>query len=105
MKLDDITLPVSYGWGCAHALVFGEAMAAKLAAVQASYGNPMHVPAPVALVDGRFMLTADILTECIGGFLAEPFARLDRSQFAEVDVLPIEEAAALIPPPEMPEPL
>lgn len=99
MTLADVTLPVTYQWGCDHALVFGPALAQRLAEVQADHGNPTHVPAPVPLTDGRFMLTADILTECVGGFLAEPFSHLDAGRFNEIEVVPIAEALTLLPPP------
>lgn len=99
MTLADVTLPVTYQWGVNNALVFGPALAQRLAEVQADHGNPTHVPAPVPLTDGRFMLTADILTECVNGFLAEPFSHLDAGRFSEIEVVPIAEALAMLPPP------
>jgi hypothetical protein len=98
MTLADITLPVSYDWGVAHALVFGVALAQRLAAVQAQHGDPRHVPAPRTLTDGRFMLTADILTECLpGGLVYGGFSRLDAGRFNEIEVVPLAEALALLP--------
>lgn len=102
MTLADVTLPVSYQWGCDHALLFGAALAQRLAEVQAAHGDPRHQAAPVTLTDGRFMLTADILTECVGGFLTVPFSHLDAARFNEIEVVPIAEAKALLPKPEFP---
>jgi hypothetical protein len=98
MTLADITLPVSYEWGVAHALVFDVALAQRLAEVQGQHGDPRHVPAPRTLTDGRFMLTADILTECLpGGLVYGGFSQLDAGRFDEIAVVPIAEALALLP--------
>jgi hypothetical protein len=98
MTLADITLPVSYEWGVAHALVFGTALAQRLAEVQGQHGDPRHVPAARSLTDGRFMLTADILTECLpGGLVYGGFSQLDAGRFDEIEVVPIAEALALLP--------
>ena len=97
MTLSDVTLPVTYQWGLAHALVFGPSIDQRLAQVHAQYGDPAIVPNAVPLSDGRFMLTADILTECVSGFLAAPFSHLDAARFDEIEVVPIAEALALLP--------
>jgi hypothetical protein len=98
MTLADITLPVSYEWGVAHALIFGTALAQRLAEVQAQHGDPRHVPAARSLTDGRYMLTADILTECLpGGLVYGGFSQLDAGRFDEIAVVPIADALALLP--------
>jgi hypothetical protein len=98
MNLSDVLLPVSYQWGVAHALVFGVALAQRLAAVQGQHGDPRHVPAPRMLTDGRYMLTADILTECIpGGLVYGGFSQLDAGRFDEIEVVPLANALALLP--------
>ena len=98
MTLSDLTLPVSYEWGVAHALVFDVALAQRLAEVQGQHGDPRHVPSPRRLTDGRFMLTADILTECVpGGLVYGGFSQLDAGRFDEIDVVPLAEALALLP--------
>jgi hypothetical protein len=98
MTLADVTLPVSYEWGVAHALLFGTALAQRLAEVQAQHGDPRHVPAARSLTDGRFMLTADILTECLpGGLVYGGFSQLDAGRFDEIEVVPIAQALALLP--------
>lgn len=98
MTLADVTLPVTYEWGVAHALVFDASLAQRLAEVQAEYGDPRHRPAPRLLTDGRYLLTADVLTECLpGGLVYAGFSRLDAARFDEIEVLPITEAVALLP--------
>ena len=104
MTLSDITLPVSYEWGVAHALVFGPVLAQRLAEVQGEHGDPRHVPAARSLTDGRFMLTADILTECLpGGLVYGGFSQLDSERFHEIEVVPLAEAVALLPVAPQPE--
>lgn len=98
MNLSDITLPVTYEWGVANALVFDAALAQRLAEVQAEHGDPRHVPNPLPLTDGRFMLTADILTECLpGGLVYGGFSQLDAGRFGEIEVMPLSQAVALLP--------
>lgn len=96
--LADITLPVTYAWGLARALVFDVALAARLGEVQAQHGDPRHLPAARLLTDGRYMLTADILTECVpGGLLYGGFSQLDANRFDEIEVLPLADALELLP--------
>jgi len=98
MKLSGLSLPVSYEWGVAHALVFHVALAQRLAEVQGQHGDPRHVPSPRRLTDGRYMLTADILTECVpGGLVYGGFSQLDAARFDEIEVMPLAEAVALLP--------
>jgi hypothetical protein len=98
MNLADLSLPVSYEWGVAHALVFDAALAQRLAEVQAQHGDPRHVPAPRTLTDGRWMLTADILTECLpGGLVYGGFSQLDARRFDEIEVVPLADVVALLP--------
>lgn len=98
MTLNEVSLPVQYEWARGLALVFDAALAQRLAEVQAEHGDPRHVPAPRLLADGRFMLHADILTECIpGGIMHAGFSRLDAARFAEIEVVPVAEVAALLP--------
>jgi hypothetical protein len=98
MTLADVTFPVEYGWGREHVLVFDAALAQRLAEVQAEHGDPRHVPAPVRLTDGRWMLSADILTECLpGGIVYGGFSQLDAGRFDEIEVVPLEDAVALLP--------
>lgn len=96
-----ITQPISYEAACNLAIVLTPGQAATLGAVQQQYGNPRHVAAPVPLTDGRLMLCADLLTETgPGGLYAQGFAHLPAELFAQVEILPMADAIALIPQPE-----
>ncbi len=98
MTLDELDLPVTAEWGRQNALVFDAALAQRLAEVQAEHGDPRHVPVAVPLSGGRFMLLADILTECLpGGLVYLGFSQLDAGRFNEIEVLPLAEALALLP--------
>ena len=102
MTLADLTTqPVSYESARDLAIVLTPDQAATLGAIQAQYGNPQHVAAPVPLTDGRLMLCADLLTETApGGLYAQGFAHLPSEIFAQVAVFPMAEAIDLIPQPE-----
>ena len=98
---DLITQPISYETAKELAIVLTPDQAATLGAVQQQYGNPRHVAAPVPLTDGRLMLCADLLTETgPGGLYAQGFAHLPDELFAQVQILPMAEAIALIPQPD-----
>ena len=100
MTLADVAFPVAYEWGVAHALVFTPALAGRLAQLHAEHGRPDCVAMPVALADGRLMLTADILTATEpGGYLHEMWQQADMSVLLPaVEVVPIADAVALLPP-------
>lgn len=96
-----ITQPVSYESAKELAIILTADQAATLGAVQSQYGNPRHVAAPVPLVDGRSMLCADLLTETgQSGLYAQGFAHLPSEIFAQVQIIPMTDAIALIPQPE-----
>lgn len=98
---DLITQPVSYETARDLAIILTPDQAATLGAIQAQYGNPRHVAAPVPLADGRLMLCADLLTETgPGGLYAQGFAHLPAELFPQVAVIPMADAIALIPQPE-----
>jgi len=98
---DLISQPVSYETARDLAIVLTPDQAATLGAIQQQYGNPQHVAAPVPLTDGRLMLCADLLTETgPGGLYAQGFAHLPAELFSQVQILPMADAIALIPPPE-----
>jgi hypothetical protein len=100
MTLADITFPVTYEWGVAHALVFDAQLAARLAELQAQHGRPDYRTHPRELIDGRYMFTADILTSVEpGGPLHAMWEAADHSiLFPAVEVMPLADAVALLPP-------
>lgn len=104
MTLGDLTLPIAYEDAKGYALVFGDALAGRLAEVWQQYGNTNCVPTPSRLTDGRWMLCADLLTEIgPGGILHAMWANVDQSAvMANVEVIPWADALALLPQPSEP---
>jgi hypothetical protein len=100
MTLQDLTLPISYDQASQYALVFTDELAGRLAALHGEHGSTNCVPVPTRLTDGRLMLCADLLTECApGGLLAGMWAAADKAVLLPaVEVVPIAEALALLPP-------
>lgn len=99
MNLADLTLPVEISWARDHALVFLQDIADRVLRVQDEVADQRYRLTPTRLVDGRYMVGADLLTECApGGFLYAVFSRLDASRFGEIQVVPMAEALALMPP-------
>ena len=101
MLLRDLALPIDDQTARGLALVFGGALAARLQQLHTAYGTTNCVPVPSSLVDGRFMLCADVLTEVTGsGLLAGMWAHADKTVLgASVEVIPWNDALSLLPPP------
>jgi len=100
MTLADVSLPVSYEWGCDHALLFTPQLAQRLAELHAEHGRPDCIAMPRPLNDGRMMLTADILTAIEpGGWLHAMWEEADKAiLLPSVEVVPLADALALLPP-------
>lgn len=100
MTLADLTLPTSYADAQQLALVFSPALAQRLAELHAVHGSTKCVPMPRELVDGRLMLSADVLTEVMpGGLLADMWQAADKAVLLPaVEVIPWADALALLPP-------
>lgn len=100
MTLADIALPISYEWGCAHALLFSDALAQRLAQLHAEYGRPYCDVSPRRTTDGRWFLTADILTAVEpGAYLHDMWQHADMTVLLPaVEVVPIADGLALLPP-------
>ena len=98
MTLADLTLPLAYEMAVDLALVFGDPIAARLAEIQERHGCPCLRIEPRLLTDGRWMLSADLLSE-VGpaGLLADGFAQVNAARLAEIEVVPMSVAVALIP--------
>lgn len=99
MTLGDLTLPISYDDARGYALVFTPQLAARLAELHALHGSNKCRPVPRVLTDGRFMLSADVLTEVQpGGLLHAMWEAADKAVLnASVTVLPWADAVALLP--------
>lgn len=99
MTLADLSLPISYEAAQGYALVFTPALAARLAELHAIHGTTNCVPSPRTLIDGRLMLSADVLTEVMpGGLLHAMWEAADQAVLmTAVHVMPWGEAVALLP--------
>lgn len=91
-------LPLTYEEGRTYGLVFDAALAQRLAEVQAEHPS-QFVAQPVPLVDGRYLLCGDLLSEVPNGLYGVGFSHLDASRFDEIEVIPWADAVALLPPP------
>jgi formylglycine-generating enzyme required for sulfatase activity len=80
------------------AIIITQEQAQIFADTQNAYGDPRHVPSPVALSDGTLFLSADLLTE-IGpnGLYRSWFQHLPQDLFPQIYIIPMSEAIALIP--------
>lgn len=92
------SLPLTYEQGRQYGLVFGSSLAERLSEVQAQFPSQHHA-VPVPLVDGRYLLCGDLLSE-VGdrGLYAVGFAQLNPARFDEIEVIPWADAVALLPP-------
>lgn len=99
MTLADIVLPIPIDEARKYALVFSQQLAGRLAEIHAAHGSHKCVPQPRLLTDGRMMLSADILTEVMpGGLLHAMWQAADQAVLLpNVDVIPMEDAVALLP--------
>jgi hypothetical protein len=78
------------------ALILNSSLKNILESTQETFASK-HKAAPVELSNGSYMLCADLLTEIHpGGLYAQGFGLLDTDLFAQVEVISMEEAAALI---------
>jgi len=99
MTLADVPLPITYAWGTAHGLLFDAALAGRLAELHAQHGRPDCLAVPLRTTDGRWFLAADILTATEpGGYLHAMWEAADKSiLLPAVEVVPIDQALALLP--------
>ena len=99
MTLKDIELPVDVDWSRNQTLIFSSEIAQRINEIQSTISNSFYRLEPKLLSDGRYMVSAFILTECIpGGFLYPAFSMLDHNRFHEIEIIPLSEALSLFPP-------
>jgi len=81
-----------------YALVFSTQLAAALHEKWEEFGSTNCVLEPVALTDGRLVLSADLLSEVIpGGLLHAMWLNSDKSIIAaETEVMPWADAVAML---------
>jgi hypothetical protein len=99
MTLAELTLPMAWADCRDLALVYAHEIASALYQVQEEHGDYRHVPVGWQLTDGRWMLYGDVLSEVgEGGILAHAFQHITPEVMAAVEVVPLAEALALLPP-------
>lgn len=87
------------------ALILTPELRDELVAVQSALPRRPTIARPIALADGRFMLSAVLLTEVgPGGLYHAGFSQLAPDSLAQVKVVPMPDAIALLPPPPEDEP-
>ena len=98
MTLAELTLPVTYADCKDLALVYPYEVAVALYQVQVEHGDPRHVPVGRQLTDGRWLMLGEMLSEVgPGGLLCGAFLHITPEMMASVEVVPLAEAAALLP--------
>lgn len=98
MKLSELTLPISYEEAKKYALIFDINLSNRLKELYNEHGSDKIMPAPVALINDKFMLCADLLTEVMpGGMLADMWEAANKEVLLNsVEVISMEEAISLI---------
>lgn len=104
MTLADLTLPMQWADCKDLALVYPYEVAVTLYGIQQEHGDPRHVPAGRQLLDGRWMLCGDVLSEVgEGGILSGAFSCVTPDVLSQVEVVPLADAVALLKPEPQPE--
>lgn len=105
MILSELTLPMPYAECKDLALVYPYEVAALWYTTQEQHGDPRHVGVGRQLTDGRWMMSGDVLSELYpGGILGWACEYLTPEIMAQIEVVPMSEAVALLPP-ESPSPV
>jgi hypothetical protein len=87
------------------ALVYPYEVAVAWYTIQQEHGDPRHVGVGLPLSDGRWMMYAEILSEMYpGGIVGWAAERLTPEIMAQIEVVPLADALALLPP-ESPSPV
>lgn len=98
MTLADLDLPVPYAECRELALLYTQPVAEVLYDLQQTHGDWRHVSYGQALTDGRWMLGGAILSEVgPGGIYAWVAEHMSDALKAQVEVVPMAEALALLP--------
>ena len=98
MTLADLTLPLPYDECKDLALVYDYATAAEWYAIQEEHGDPRQEAGGQQLTDGRWMMGGHLLSELHeGGILAWAIPHLTPQWMANVEIIPLADAIALLP--------
>lgn len=104
MLLSELTLPVPYAECKDLALVYPYEVAVLWYTIQQEHGDPRHVGVGLPLSDGRWMMYAEVLSEMYpGGIIGWAVEYLTPEIMAQIEVVPLADAIALLP--ESPSPV
>lgn len=105
MNLSDLTLPLPYDECKDLAMVYPYEVAVLWYTIQQEHGDPRHVAGGQQLTDGRWFMGGHLLSELYeGGILAWALPHLTPDFMAAVEIIPLADAVALLPP-ESPSPV
>ena len=105
MILSELTLPMPYEDCKDLAMVYPYEVAVLWYTIQQEHGDPRHVATAQQLTDGRWMLGGHLLSELYpGGILGWAVPHLTPEIMAQIEVVAMSEAVALLPP-ESPSPV
>jgi hypothetical protein len=105
MLLSELTLPVPYEDCKDLALVYSYEVAVQWYESQVEHGDHRHTFTGLPLQDGRWMMCGDVLSELYpGGIIGWAVEYLTPEIMAQIEVVPMSEVAALLPP-ESPSPV
>lgn len=97
MLLSEVILPAKYDDVCDLALVYPYEVAVLWYSIQQEHGDPRHVGVGRQLIDGRWMMCGDALSAiCDGGILGWAAPYLTPEIMAQIEVVPMSEAVALL---------
>jgi hypothetical protein len=105
MTLSQLTLPVPYAVCKDLAMVYPYEVAVLWYTIQQEHGDSRHVATATQVTDGRWMLGGHLLSELYpGGIIGWAIEYLTPEIMAKIEVVPLSEVAALLPP-ESPSPV
>ena len=85
-----------------HALILDLAAVDAMEAAQEQVGSKRHKVRPVETIDGRYLISADIIPELAAGRIFEPaMAYFDGSALSGVEVMSWADGVALLPEPDL----
>lgn len=98
MLLSELTLPIAYD-GCKDlAMVYSYEVAVAMYGIQQEHGDHRHVAVGLPLTDGRWMMLGEVLSAVRpNGILAWAAEYLTPEIMAQIEVVPLSEAVALLP--------
>lgn len=97
MLLSEIQLPMPYEDCKDLAMVYPYEVAVLWYTIQQEHGDPRHVADGRQLTDGRWMLNGDLLSELYpGGIIGWACEYLTPEVMAQIEVVPMSEAVALL---------